>query len=140
MRRDPMEAVLHVREVLERRCLVEEATARQTLRIATEARQAAEHLRDGDDRVVGAASVDRLRHARLGGLARGEAVDAAVEHERATRRAAELAGQRRVEAAVSRRSAERLRERRADEAAANATRAAERQLDAVALETWRRRR
>ena len=139
MRRDPIQAVLAVREVQERRRLAEEAAAAQALSIATAVREAAEDRRDTSQRTGGDTSVERLRQLHLGGLAHADAAEVAAQDERVARRTAELATEGRVAAAVSRRSAERLHQRRADETAAAAARAMERQLDAVALEVWRRR-
>lgn len=138
MKRDRMKVVLQVREDTERRRLAEQAAADLSLRLASE---------HHDDAVVkldersapSARSTEGLRQHRLGTLALSDAVERARERERLARRDAEEAERRRVEAAIARRSAERLAERRAAEAAVQAARVADSQLDAVALETWRRR-
>ena len=139
MKRDRMKVVLQVREGIERRRLAEQAAAHLRLGLASERREQAVVALDGR---TGPTEVDRvevLRQHRLGSLALNDAVERAREHERQARAEADVAEQRRVEAAIERRSAERLAERRQAEAATRASRVADLQLDAVALETWRRR-
>lgn len=139
MKRDRMKVVLQVREDTERRRLAEQVAADLSLRLAGERVDAAVAARDEHGGPGRARSADGLRQHRLGTLALSDAVERARERERLARREAEAAEQKRIEAAIARRSAERLAERRAAETAAQANRVAESQLDAVALETWRRR-
>ena len=87
-----------------------------------------------------AARASALVLHRLGGLAHAETVEQTVDAEAAARRAAEVTERAQVEAAVARRSVERLTERRAVEASREAERIDDRRRDDVALEIWRRRR
>jgi len=139
VKRDRMKVVLQVREDTERRRLAEQVAADLSLRLASECHGDAVVALDGRTSPSGVRNTEGLRQHRLGTLALSDAVERARERERLARREAEEAEQRRVEAAIARRSAERLAERRAAEVAVQATRAADSQLDAVALETWRRR-
>ncbi|HSK21931.1 MAG TPA: hypothetical protein VK906_02080 [Egicoccus sp.] len=138
MKRDRMKVVLQVRENTERRRLAEQVAADLSLRLASERHDDAVVALDGRT-APSVRSTEGLRQHRLGTLALSDAVERARERERLARRDAEEAEQKRVEAAIARRSAERLAERRAAEAALEAARTADSQLDAVALETWRRR-
>ncbi|MFA9446417.1 hypothetical protein [Egicoccus sp. AB-alg6-2] len=139
MKRDRMKVVLQVREGLERRRLAEQAAADLQLRLSTERRGEAVAARDERAAPTAVRSAEELQQHRVGNVALEDAVERARERERQSRREAEIAQQRRVDAAIARRSAERLAERRQAEAATRASRIAETQLDAVALETWRRR-
>jgi flagellar biosynthesis chaperone FliJ len=139
VRRDRLQVVLQVRELFERRRLAEQAAADQQVRAAEAQRLAAEEARAAAAVRPGAACTGELHQQRLAGLALHDAVDVAAGDERLARNQAERAEQRRVEASKARRSAERLHERRSSEAALLASKVAQRQLDAVALEGWRRR-
>ncbi|MFA9430929.1 hypothetical protein [Egicoccus sp. AB-alg2] len=139
MKRDRMKVVLQVREGIERRRLAEQAAAQLRLELARERHEQAVIALEGRGVPVDVAGVDGLRQHRLGSLALNDAVERAREQQRLARQDAEVAERQRIDAAIARRSAERLAERRQAEAAARASRAAEIQLDAVALETWRRR-
>lgn len=79
-----------------------------------------------------------LASARVGAMALHDGVLRADQLELATGREAELAGQRRVDAAIARRSVERLDERRTAAAAIAAAKRVERQLDDLAIDRWRR--
>jgi hypothetical protein len=139
MRTDRLKVVLQVRELFERRRLAEHAAAERTRRAAEERRTSAEDARAAAVPTPGSTGRDELQQQRLAGLALHEAVDAAAQHERLAQRQADAAQERRVEASKARRSAERLHERRSSDAALLASKVAQRQLDAVALESWRRR-
>jgi hypothetical protein len=139
MRTDRLKVVLQVRELFERRRLAEHAAAERARRAAEERRVSAEDARAAAVPTPGSTGRDELQQQRLAGLALHEAVDAASQHERLTQRQADAAQERRVEASKARRSAERLHERRSSDAALLASKVAQRQLDAVALESWRRR-
>lgn len=139
MKRDRMKVVLQVREGTERRRMAEQAAADLQLRLATETHGDAVAARDGRAAPGAMRSTEALHQHRFGTLALNDAVERARERERQALRDAEVADQRRIEAAIARRSAERLAERRQTEAAGRAARTEAAQLDAVALETWRRR-
>jgi hypothetical protein len=140
MRRDRLQVVVQVRQLLERRRLAERADAERALRTALVRRAEAEDTRQGAVPAAGETGVEALLQHRATGMALNEAVDRAVDGERLARHDLAQAEDRRTRAAIARRSAERLDERRADEAAVRAARLADKQLDAVALESWRRRR
>jgi hypothetical protein len=140
MRRDRLQAVLGVRERVERRRLAEHVGAQRELRQARREREAAERARDeAASPPASAAHVQLLVLYRLGGLAYTEEVDNAVQREVAARVRAERVGQLKVEASVARRSVERLQERRLVEEQRAEQRVADRRNDDVGLETWRRR-
>ncbi|GGI06697.1 hypothetical protein [Egicoccus halophilus] len=139
MKRDRMNVVLQVREGIERRRLAEQAAADLQVRLAGQRRSSAVSALEQRSAPTAFGSVGDLHQHRLGSLALTEAVERARDGELAARSQAEAADERRVQAAIARRSAQRLAERRGSEAAARASRAAESQLDAVALESWRRR-
>jgi hypothetical protein len=140
VRSDRLQAVLGVRERVEKRRLAERVAAQRHLRQAERAREQAERARDEAARPpASAAHVQLLILYRLGGLAHTEAVDSAVERETTARLHAERAGQLQVEAAVARRSVERLQERRLAERQKADQRVADRRGDDIGLETWRRR-
>lgn len=140
MKRDRLRVVLHVRELVERRRLAERVAAEQTLHLAGLRREAAERARDTPAAMPdGDGGLGAMQLHRLGGVALSEAAEAAAGAQAAAARDVAAATGRYVEAAVAHRSVERLAERRRTEAATQAAKAAERQLDAVALETWRRR-
>ncbi|WP_052668822.1 hypothetical protein [Nitriliruptor alkaliphilus] len=133
-----LKAVLRVRSLLERRALAEHAiaereaaAARATVELARAARSA--HRPDS-----GSMTTAGLAGARAGAMALHDDVLRADQQELATGREAELAGQRRVEAAIARRSVERLDERRTTAAAIAAAQRVERQLDDLAIDRWRR--
>jgi hypothetical protein len=139
MNGDRLKVVLQVRELFERRRLTEQAVADQVVRDAEARREMAEAARDARPLPTGATDVAALVQDRIGGLAMNDAVEGAVQQERLSRRSAEGAHERWIEASKARRSTERLHERRSSEAALLAAKVAQTQLDAVALEGWRRR-
>lgn len=133
-----LKAVLRVRTLLERRALAEHALAEReaaAARIATERARAALASYTS---AVGPTDRAGLVGARVGGMALHEDVLRAGQRELASGREAELAGKRRVDAAVARRSVERLDERRSAVLAATAAKRVERQLDDLAIDRWRR--
>lgn len=133
-----LKAVLRVRSLLERRALAEHAIAE---RHAGAAHAAAEQAR-GDLAShrfeTGPTSAAGLAGARVGALALQDGALRAEQRELSAGREAELAAQRRVQAAVARRSVERLDERRSAAIASEAAKRVERQLDDLAIDRWRR--
>jgi hypothetical protein len=140
VRADRLEVVVRVRQLFEQRRLAERAVAERAVVDACRERAAVERALAGSGPSVGPTDVERLRHGRGEGLALQEAAERAASVEDAARARLADAEQRRTSAAVERRSAERLQDRRVFEAAIRAARSTDRQLDAAALETWRRRR
>ena len=139
-RKDRLAAVLGVRERIEKQRQAEQATAQRDREHASAALAAALAQRAAQQLYVGhRLATEELFAHRVGLVALGESVEHAAGHHAATEQAVERAGARLVEAAVDRRSVERLRERRlADERAAEARRQ-QRRDDEVALQIWRRR-
>jgi hypothetical protein len=131
-------AVLRVRTLLERRALAEHAAAERAVVVARGEVAVAREARAGHRPQVGSTDPRALLASRVGGLALDEQVARAGERQLATGREAEVTGQRRVAAAVARRSVERLDERRHAAAAVAAAKRTERQLDDLALDRWRR--
>lgn len=139
MSRDRLGVVLRVRELVERRRQAERATAEQAAHLAGLRSAAAAQARDeAGGRLPDGPGIDGLRLHRLGTVALSEAADAAARAHGDTRAEVEVAERRQVAAAIARRSVERLHERRSAEAATRAAKLADRQLDAVALQVWRR--
>jgi flagellar biosynthesis chaperone FliJ len=133
-----LKAVLRVRSLMERRALAEHAMAE---REAAAARATVEHARaarSAHRSGFGPMTAAGLTGARAGAMALHDDVLRADQQELAAGREAELAGQRRVEAAIARRSVERLDERRTVAAATAAAKRVERQLDDLAIDRWRR--
>jgi hypothetical protein len=131
-------AVLRVRSLLERRATAEHARAERALEAARAEVASARDARTAHQPPAGPTSRPGLTGDRLGALALHEHVLRAGQGERTAARDAELAGKRRVEAAVARRSVERLAERRNAATAAIAAKRVERQLDDLAIDRWRR--
>jgi flagellar export protein FliJ len=139
-RQDRLAAVLGVRERLEKQRQAEQAVAHRDREHASAALAAALAQRAAQQLVVGRrlATAELFAH-RVGLTALGESVEQATEHHTVAEQAVEHAGAALVEAAVARRSVERLRERRAaDEREAEAKRQ-QRRDDEIALQIWRRR-
>jgi hypothetical protein len=139
VRRDRLALVVRVRELAEHRRLAERAAAATAVREAVAARAAAADAYDGHRPDPGPTRPAVLTAHRLAGVALGEDVERTVDVERLADRDLELAEARRVEAAVARRSVERLADRQRAAAAVAAIRAADRQMDDLALQRWRAR-
>lgn len=131
-------AVLRVRTLLERRAIAEHAAAERAVVEARAAAAEARRTRATHRADVGPTSRGALTGGRVAALALHEEVLRADLDERTRGREAEVTGQRRVEAAIARRSVERLDERRNAAAAAAAAKRTERQLDDLAIDRWRR--
>jgi flagellar export protein FliJ len=139
-RADRLAAVLGVRERIEKQRLADQATAHREREHASARLAAALAQRAAQQLYVGhtIATAELFAH-RVGVAALGERVEQATEQVTTAERHVERAGTALVEAAVARRSVERLRERRlADTRAAEAKRQ-QRRDDEVALQIWRRR-
>jgi flagellar export protein FliJ len=139
-RRDRLAAVLGVRERIEKQRQADQASAHREREHASATLAAALAQRAAQQLYVGhrIATAELFAH-RVGLVALGESVEQAADHHAVADHAVERAGAALVEAAVARRSVERLRERRsADERAAEAKRQ-QRRDDEVALQIWRRR-
>lgn len=141
MRRDRLETLVHVRELVERRRLAEQAEARrerdaaEVAHLAARAALAGASIRPGTEVLPLALAIHRA-----GGVALGEAVQASERASVAADRRHVRAEQRWSEAAKDRRSAERLAERRAEVVAVERDKRDRRRLDEVALTVWRRAR
>ncbi len=140
-RRDRLEALVHVRELVERRRLAEQAAARREHGAADRARSAARAALRGAAVPAGTSLVPAdLLIRRASGVAIGDEVERTEQRTRTTRRAVERADQRAVAAATDRKAAERLAERRAEVIAVEREKRTQRRLDDVALTVWRRGR
>lgn len=140
-RRDRMATLVHVRELVERRRLAEQAAARRERDAAEQAHTAARTALRSAAVPAGTALVPAgLVIHRASGVALGDAVDRTVQRERTAHRAAERADQRLVTAAKDRKAAERLSERRAEVIAVERDKREQRRLDDLALTVWRRGR
>lgn len=139
MKRDRLQTVLRLRELVERQRLAERAAAEREARAAAEALDDA-RVAFADATVVPGTSLvpTQLGAMRLGTLAHGEAVEVAAEQVQGTVRESERTSERLVAAAVDRRSVERLRERREAVIARAEDRRDARRMDEVALQVWRR--
>ncbi len=133
-----LKAVLRVRSLLEKRALAEQVAAERVALEARAAVAAARTERAGHRPTTGTASAAAITAGRVGALALHERVLGAGQRAHVAEREAELAGNRRVAAAIGRRSVERLDERRNAQAAATAAKRVERQLDDLAIDRWRR--
>ena len=140
-RRDRLETLVHVRELVERRRMAEQAAARREHDAADRARTAAKAALRAATVPAGTTLVPAgLVIHRASGVALGDEVDRSVQRERTTRRAEEHADQRLVTAAKDRKAAERLAERRAEVIAVEREKRDQRRMDDVALTVWRRGR
>lgn len=140
-RRDRLETLVHVRELVERRRMAEQAAARREHDAADRARTAAKAALRAASVPAGATLVPAsLIIHRASGVALGDAADRTEQRERTTRRAEEHADQRLVAAAKDRKAAERLAERRAEVLAVEREQREQRRMDDVALTVWRRGR
>jgi flagellar export protein FliJ len=139
-RQDKLAAVLGVRERIEKQRQADQAVAHRNREHASATLAAALANRAAQQLMVGhRIATEELFAHRVGIAALGDAVEQAGEHHRAADQAVERTGAALVEAAIARRSVERLRERRlADEREAEAKRQ-QRRDDEVALQIWRRR-
>jgi flagellar export protein FliJ len=141
MRRDRMETLVHVRELVERRRLAEQAEARREHDVAERAHHAARAALAGASFRPGTTVLPLgLAAHHAGAVALGEALDHATQTARMAERRHEQAQQRWSKAAMERKAAERLAERRAELLAAEEDKRERRQLDEVALTVWRRAR
>ncbi len=141
MKRDRLETLVHVRELVERRRLAEQAEARQQREGAELAHTAARAALAGASFRPGTAVLPLgLAAHHAGVVALGEALDSSAQAVRAAERRHEQAEQRWSKAAMERKAAERLAERRAELLAVEEDKRERRQLDEVALTVWRRAR
>lgn len=140
MNRDRMGTLLRVRELVERRRLAEQAEAARAANDARAAHRSAIAARAAADPPVGVV----VRPAALAALrCSAIALDDAVTWTDTQRSAAShqlaSAEQRTIAAAIERRSAERLRDRRDAMRAAEQAKVEARRADDVALQVWRTR-
>ncbi|MEX2503414.1 MAG: hypothetical protein WD378_01110, partial [Egicoccus sp.] len=105
MKRDRMKLVLQAREGVERQRLAEQAVADIQLRLASRSHGDAVAVRDRHAVPERVRTAEDLHQHRVGMLALNDAVERARERERAARQESEVAEQRRIEAAIARRSA-----------------------------------
>jgi len=141
MKRDRLESLLHVRELVEKRRLAERAAAEREHNAAESARTAAIAARAALRPVAGTAvEPDDLLVDRLVAMALQDAVITAGIGVENAQRGVDIAERRRTLAAIERRSVERLKERRQAEADRDAARLDGRRLDEAGLTAWRRRR
>jgi hypothetical protein len=137
--RDRLATVLRVRGLQERRRQAEEAAARRRAREAERERREAERARDEAATVPGTvARAQLLVLHRLGGLAHAERAEEAGQRQAAAEGELSDAQRRTVEAAVARRSVERLQERRTEEVVRRVERSEQRRTDEAAMQVWRR--
>ncbi len=133
--------VLRLRTLVERRRLAEAAeAARAASSAAREHRERTVRFHEQAVAPSTTVTVEELVSRRLDALALGDDLSEAHDAYLAAVRDERRATARRTEAGVRRRSVERLAERRTTEAARLASRRSELQLDAAALERWRRQR
>lgn len=141
MKRDRLQTVLHVRDLVEKRRLAEKAAAQREHDTAVAATRAAVAARAALLPVAGSTSdPGGLVVDRLVSLALQDAVVTAKIAEENAERTVAIAERRRTLAAIERRSVERLAERRELEADRAAAKVDERRLDEAGLTGWRRRR
>lgn len=139
MRRDRLGVVVRVRELFEQRRLAERAAAAVEVRAAASSHGAALAAHREHVPAPGPLDPASLRAHRLAGVALGDVAEVAEQRYDAAVRAELEAGRRLVTAATARRSVERLAERQRVEAALVARRLADRRMDDLALQSWRRR-
>jgi hypothetical protein len=140
MSADRMDTLLRVRGSAERRRQAEEADATRALSDATSAAGRARGLRAQVDRGVGTiVGPEALTAHRCAAIALDEVVEAADAAAVVAARDLATARERAVAAAVDRRIAERLRDRRLQALAVERRRREIGRADDVALQTWRRR-
>ena len=141
MKRDRLETLVHLRELVERRRPAEQAAARRQLDAATHANHAARAALAGAGARPGTSLAPlALAAHRASGVALGDRVQLANVAERAADRDLGLAERRTITAAKERKAAERLSERRAEALAAEAEKQQQRRMDDLALTVWRRAR
>lgn len=141
MKRDRLETLLHVRDLVEKRRLAERAAAEREHQAAVKAEQAARAARSALVPIAGSwQDADELVVDRLVGMALQDAVVTAGMNVENASRQVDIAERRRTLAAIERRSVERLKERRDEEAAKEAAKVDGRRLDEAGLTVWRRRR
>ena len=138
MRRDALKTVIRVRELAERRRLAEQAQALRDAEAADAARDQADAAFTGAAVPAGDTTAVVLHSYRASIIALGEAVEDAEGTSAAAHQQVERAQQLTVEAAIERRSAERLEQRRDAAEAASVSREAQRRADETALQIWRR--
>lgn len=136
--RDRIASVLRIRHVAERLALGAVARAERELAEAQRRVDAAREAYDARQHPVQPVTPNQLRLLELQGLAQLEIVqDTAADRDLTAERRAELQ-QAWALASVQRKSTERLADRRAEERAVTARRAADRALDEVVVLRWRR--
>lgn len=136
--RDRLTVVLRVRRAQERLAQAEAARAEGEVRAARETREARAEAHAGRDAVAGGLSSLQLRALQLQGLASYAGVlEASVAEEQARTRRDGAAAEHSA-AAVRRKGAERMSERRNDVAAALAATNAQRMLDELSVTRWRK--
>lgn len=141
MKRDRLETLVHVRELVERRRIAEQAEARRERDAAEVAHLAARAALAGASIRPGTAVLpSALAAHRASGVALGETVERSQRAAVTADRRHERAEQRWSEAAKDRKAAERLSERRAEVVAVERDKRDRRRLDEVALTVWRRAR
>ncbi len=140
MKRRSLETVRRVRELAERERLADQARARRAADDARAELLARQEAHAGEQPPSGEVDVAALRAHRVAVVARGDAADRASETHAAAEAQHATATERTVEAAIARRSTERLIERRRDLEAAAAVKLEERRRDDVGLQLWRRHR
>lgn len=133
-----LSAVRRVRELLESRRLAELADAERAASRAIDARRQARAAREQQGVAGGRRSLDQLAADRAAMLAALDLVTDADRQVDDADRAVATARQRFTEAAIERRSVERIESRRAAEQARAAARRADRQLDDLAIIRWGR--
>lgn len=140
-RSDRLPLVIRLRKQREQEHLVARAAAQRRAAVAQS--RISGLLRAMDELHPAAGStVDAqgLQAARLGALGLADSAVEADRERRSAERAGEQAEQQRQQAAIARRSVERLQQRRELETARDAQRQQARRDDEVALTTWRRSR
>ncbi len=141
MSRDRLDTVIRQRELIEQRHLVARAEAERA-RLRAEERAARAQARVEGGVVTGGTLMTGagLQTLRTQGLALTIDLAAHRDDAAAAQRTADRAEAERVQAAIARRSVERLQQRRADAARRDAERHQQRRDEDAALIAWRRRR
>ena len=140
MKRRSLETVRRVRELKERERLAEQARARRAADDAELVMVQRQEAHAQERPPAGGVDVAGLRAHRVAVAALGDAVDRATETRAAADAAHARASERTVEAAIARRSSERLLERRDATEAAAVAKLEDRRRDDIGLQLWRRNR